>query len=227
LKRLSSALLLALVVMFTPSFVASAQAGMDHDGRWSGTSSADGSYAEVFGNGFSANNQQCVFYSALTYDADAPRQIESGLIRCNNWSIDNGMCTDGHAFVETYNGSGYACTQGYTFTNNTGYDATTYRNSATSTTFTGHINGATRQVSGFGLADWTKAETWGEANGLNNSCPSPSKGTFYSWERYDAVSGWSYASSSTIHRVASADMNNPPCWGTVSSVSSIGDFYVD
>jgi hypothetical protein len=150
--------------------------------------------------------------------------VQSGLVRCNTATLD-GTCTDGEVFVETYDSLGYRCTSGYTFTNNTEYDATTYRTSATGTTFHGQINGASRDASGFGLTQSTRGYTWGEATS-GPTCPSPSKGTFALWQRYDSATGWAYVTSSTIYRNASG-MTNSPCWATVSSVSSTGGYYVD
>jgi hypothetical protein len=217
---------LAIGVLLAQWFgAAAADAAVDHDGRWTGTSAADGSYAQVYGNGFSANSGQCVIYAALSFDDTASRQIESGLVRCNGANID-GTCADGHAFVETVANGNYSCTQGYSITNNTGYDATTYRTGSTSTTFHGHVNGANGDVGGFGLTDWIKGETWGEATG-GSACPAPSKGTFLSWERYDTSTGWHYVTSSSIHRIVQGTMSGTPCWATVSTVSSTGDYVVD
>lgn len=214
----------AALLLLGPALSGTANAGVDHDGRWSGTSRADGSFAEIFGNGFSPRSHQCVLYSVLTFDDSAPRQVEAGLARCSGAAID-GSCANGHVFVETTNGIKYSCTQGYTFKNNVGYDATTYRTGSYSRTVRGHIDGATRSISGFGLKDWTKAETWGEATG-GSRCPGPSKGTFHSWERYDTSTGWHYVTKSLIHRVRQG-MAGAPCWRTVSRPTSIGDYHVN
>lgn len=225
-RRFVCSILIFLSVSLGSPFVASAVAdGLDQDGRRTGSTSVDGSYAQVVGNGFSAVNNQCVLYSALSYDSTAPRQIESGLARCNNWTID-GTCTDGYSFVERYNGSSFYCTSGYSFTNNTAYDATTYRQSSTSTTFTGHVNGVTLTQSGFGLSDNVQGYAWGEATG-GASCPSPSKGTFNIWERYDTSTGWHYVTSSTAFRHVDGTISGTPCWGTIAATSSDGGFYVD
>ena len=220
LVKLAFALVPALLFVTA----APAMAGLDQDGRKTGTTAADGSYSRLVGNGFSATSGQCVLYAALSYDSTSDRQIESGLVRCNGAAID-GTCPDGQVFVERYNGSSYYCTPGYSFDNNTQYDATTYRTGATSTTFTGHINGAQMSQAGFGLSDSVRGYAWGEATGAS-TCPSPSKGTFTNWKRYDTSAGWSYVTSSTTHRYASGQ-SGAPCWDTISSPASDGGFYVD
>lgn len=204
-----------------------AHAGYDQEGRLSGSSSVDGSYSRLAGNGFSANSGQCVIYAALSTSFNASgtglRQIQSGLTRCNNATID-GTCPDGQTFVERYNGSSYYCTTGYSFTNNTQYDATTYRNSATSTTFTGHINGVTLTQAGFVLSDDTNAITWGEVTG-GTTCPSPSRGTFYTWKKYDTSAGWTYVTGSSAYHNESG-IPAAPCWA-ISATDSSGGYDVD
>ncbi|MCW2786038.1 MAG: hypothetical protein JWP74_2555 [Marmoricola sp.] len=199
-RRLYSVIALLLTVLFAPTFMATAGAADDQEGRRTGTSAADGSYAEIFGNGFSATSGQCVLYSVLTVDLTAHRQIQSGLARCDGANID-GTCHDGDAFVESIDANGMKCTPGYSFTDNTGYDATTYRTSSTSTTMDGHVNGAL--------------------------CPSPSHGTFDSWERYDTSSGWHFVTSSSQHRAYDLAMSGALCWATIAGVSSAGDFDVN
>lgn len=205
-----------------------AMASVDQDGRKTGSTTIDGSYAQVTGNGFSANSSQCVLYSTLSYDSTAPRQVESGIDRCNGINLDNNTssCPGGYAFVERYNGSNYYCDNGYAITNGIAYDATTYRTGVTSTTFHGHIDGAALDQGGFGLTDHIQGYTWGEATGGSNTCPSPAKGTFDSWERYDTATGWSLVTSSTTHR-SGGGMSGAPCWATISAVDSTGGFYVD
>lgn len=223
-RRILAATALAVVASGALGGVNSADAAYDQEGRRTGTAAADGSYAEIAGNGFPARSGQCVLYAALTTDFDGTqRQIESGLVRCNGANID-GTCFDGHAFVERYNGTNYYCQQGYTFTNNTAYDATTYRQSSTSTTFTGHVNGASLTQAGFGLADEVRGIAWGEATG-GTGCPSPSRGTFRSWKRYDTSSGWSLVTGSTVW-TDHAGITGAPCW-VASPVSATGEFDVD
>lgn len=218
-SRAGAAILAAILATFV--CVPAANAGVDQEGRVSGTHSADGSYSRLAGNGFSANPGQCVIYSVNTSDWTNQHMVQSGLVRCSSAWLDNGMCTDGHTFVETENGSTYLCDQGYTFTNNTQYDATTYRQSGT--TFYGHINGAEKTLSGFGSTDDIRAYAWGEATGSSYTCPAPSKGTFTDWKRYDSsVGAWSYVTSSSAHH----NSNMGYCWHP-STVSSTGDFYVD
>jgi hypothetical protein len=188
----------------------------------SGTHAADGSYSRLEGNGFSANPYQCVIYSVHSSDWSAPRLVQAGLVRCNSAVIDN-TCTDGHTFVERNNGSSYFCVPGYSFTNNTLYDATTYRTSATGTNFYGHINGAEINQSGFGLTDDIQAFAWGEATGDSSTCPprTASKGHFTLWKRYDSASGWAYVTTSQPF----TNSNMGQCWQPTNVTS--GEFYVD
>jgi hypothetical protein len=199
-------------------------ANADQEGRQAGTSTSDGSYAQVVGNGFSANPGQCVIYSAVSTDVTSSRQVEAGVVRCNGATLD-GTCTDGHAFVERWaGGNNYYCTPGYTFNNNTAYDATTYRTSGTSTTFTGHINGASLNQGGFGLNDDVVATAQAEASG-GTTCPSPSRGTFNVWERYNTNTGWHYIGNALLYRVHYG-ISGAPCWSPTTA-SSTGAFVVD
>jgi hypothetical protein len=197
----------------------------DQEGRTAGSDSVDGSYAQLVGNGFSAKSHECVVYATLTADQTHPHQIEAGVLRCNNATFDGGMCNDGHAYVEAFNGSSYTCKQGYTFTNNTAYDATTYRTSTTSTTLYGHINGASATQGGFGLNDATHATSLGEVIGTNTSCPAPSRGTFKVWQRYNASNGWHYVGGGSV-KSSHYGIYDAPCW-TASAVSATGGFDVD
>ena len=49
-------------------FTAAATAGDDQEGRLTGSSTIDGGYAEVTGNGFGANPGQCVLYGVTSTD---------------------------------------------------------------------------------------------------------------------------------------------------------------
>lgn len=213
----SVAIMLATV---SPGFSA-----VDQEGRGSTADAVDGSYAQIVGNGFSANSGQCVIYSALTTDFTGnERQLEAGLFRCSGTAELDGVCPGDHSFVERYNGSAYYCTTGYSFDNNTAYDATTYRTSSTSTTLTGHVNGASLDQAGFGLGDTTRAYAWGEATGGSSACPAPSRGTFNVWQRYNTSNGWHYVTSNTVQRYYTGISG--PCW-TASATSSTGAFNVD
>lgn len=206
----------------------SASAAYDQDGRRTGSTSIDGSYAEVTGNGFSAVSGHCVLYATLSSDSTASRQVESGVLRCNGGTLDptTSACPGGYAYVERFNGTNFYCDSGYAITNGVAYDATTYRTGGSSTTFHGHIDGAAIDQAGFGLSDSVRGYAWGEATG-GTKCPGASKGTFGSWERYDTSTGWHLVSASSLHRGVSGSMSGTPCWATISSVNSTGGFYVD
>ncbi len=223
LKR--SALGASLMFMAIGSLAGPASARYHQDGRVSHSHSVDGSYSRLAGNKFNVQSSQCVIYSVMSADWTVQRLVQSGVVRCKGIPLDSSACPGGHAFVErAANASTYYCTAGYNFTKNTKYDATTYRTSATGSTFTGHINGASAQQSGMGVSDDIRAYAWGEATGNNYSCPAPAKGTFALWKRYNTSSGWHYITNSSLHRVNSGMQG--ACWPTVSAVSS-GSFYVD
>jgi hypothetical protein len=216
--------LVVATAALSPAF---ATISYDQDGRTTGSTSIDGSFARLQGTGFHPNNQQCVLYATLSNDQDLTsiRQVESGLLRCVNATLD-GTCTSGKVFVERYNGSAYFCTPGYSFDNIYQYDATTYRISSTSTTFTGQINGATLSQSGFGVSDPIVGATWGEAtSGTTTSCPSGLSGSFFLWEKYDTSTGWSYVTGSNVYRNA-FNMSGSPCWDTITSTNSQGAYDV-
>lgn len=200
-------------------------AGVNQSGRQTGSSSIDGSYARLQGHAFNASSGQCVLYSTLSFNSTGSgRMVQSGIVRCNGAIID-GTCPGGQVFVERFNGSAYFCTPGYSFSNNFQYDATTYRNAPSSTTFTGQINGASLSQGGFGLSDNIAGWAWGEATG-GSTCPSSNSGSFYTWQKFDSSSGWSYVTGSSVHQY-SLGMAGAPCWGTISSTNSQGAFDVD
>jgi len=214
---------LAVMLMVSWSFASQASAAVDQDGRDTAVTTVDGSYARVIGNSFNQTSNQCVVYSVLSFDSTGTqRQLEAGLVRCHGGGLDNGSCPGGQTFVERYNGSSYFCTSGYSFTNGTAYDATTYRSSGT--TFHGHIDGASLDQAGFGTSDHIQGYAWGEATG-GTTCPSPAHGTFTIWQRYDSATGWHYVDGSSIFRYGGG-MTGAPCWPTVSATDSSGGFDV-
>jgi hypothetical protein len=215
---------LATMFMVSWSFASVANAyNVDQDGRVTGANNVDGSYAQVIGNSFDETADQCVIYSVLSYDSTAPRQLESGLVRCSSPATIDGSCPGGHTFVERWDGSNYRCVSGYSFTNGTEYDATTYRNSGTQ--FLGSINGASNGQSGFGANDNIQGYAWGEASG-GSTCPSPASGNFTTWQRYVFGVGWSDVTGSSIFRGVLGNMSGTPCWPTVSATDSSGGFGV-
>lgn len=218
-----SSVALSIWLVAIGAVLSPASAGLDQDGRYSNTHNVDGSYTRLQGHTFNPTSGQCVLYSVLSYDSTAGRQVESGIVRCNGASID-GTCPSGHVFVERYNGSAYYCTPGYSFDPIYQYDATTYRTSSTSTTFTGHINGASLSQSGFGLSDNITGYAWGEATG-GSACPSSNSGSFVDWEKFDYSVGWTYVTSSTVYRYYYG-MSGAPCWNTITSTGSKGNFDV-
>ena len=223
-KVVRSSLCLSLALVLAGAALSPVSAGLSQDGRNSNAHNVDGSFARLQGHTFNPTTGQCVLYSVLSFDATGTqRQVESGIVKCNQATID-GTCTSGHVFVERYNGSGYFCTPGYSFDPIYQYDATTYRISSTSTTFTGHINGASLSQSGFGLSDNITGYAWGEATG-GSVCPSTNSGSFIDWEKYDTSVGWTYVTSSTVYRHW-ASMVGAPCWTTITSTGSKGNFDV-
>lgn len=200
-------------------------AGYNQSGRRTGSSSVDGSYVRLQGHVFHPSSDQCVLYSTLSADLTAFRQIQSGIVSCNGASL-TGTCPSGHVFVERYNGISYFCTPGYSFSSNYQYDATTYRIASTSTTFTGQINGASLSQAGFGLSNEVIGLAWGEATGAS-LCPSSNSASFYTWQKFDTSSGWSYVTGGSIHQYASFGFGGAPCWGTITSPHSQGAFNVD
>jgi len=222
-KVVRSSIVLTLWLVVAAASLSPARAGLDQDGRETGSSHVDGSFARLQGDSYHPSSNQCVLYSTLSYDSTAGRQVESGLVRCSGASID-GTCPSGQVFVERFNGSAYFCTPGYSFDNFYQYDATTYRNSSTSTTFTGHINGASLTQGGFGLSDNIHGWAWGEATG-GTTCPSSISGSIVDWEKYDTSAGWTYVTSSDVYRYSSS-MSGAPCWSTTTSTGSKGNFDV-
>jgi hypothetical protein len=224
-KVVRSSLGLAVWLIFVGALISPVLAGTNQSGRQTGSSSVDGSYARLQGHAFHPSSGQCVLYSTLSADFTTLRQIQSGIVRCDGGPL-GGSCPSGQVFVERYNGASYFCTPGYSFSNSYQYDATTFRNGPSSTTFTGQINGASLSQGGFGLSDEIRGLAWGEVAGTS-TCPSSNSGSFFTWQKYDTSSGWSYVTGSDVHQYATFGFAGAPCWGTITSTSSQGAFDVD
>ena len=206
------------VLVVGPAF-----AVIDQEGRVSVSHTVDGSYSRLSGDSFSPKSGQCVIYSVNTSDWTNHRMVQSGLVRCNDKVLDAPDCPGGTSFVETEVGNTYHCVAGYTITNDTQYDATTYRTSSSGSTVHGHVNGASASLGGISVGDDVRAYAWGEATGSSSTCPAPSRGVFTLWKKYDTSAGWTYVTSSSKHHFNSMPST---CWTSISAVSS-GEFDVD
>lgn len=214
--------LVVVVAAFSVGLGAAAAYGARaQDGRNTHVSHVDGTLAYVIGDDFGPPANQCVLYSILATDFTHPRQVEAGVVRCDNGTID-GTCHGGHGFVEVYSPSvGYQCNQGQSFSNGSSNYAIVSRNSNTSTDFGGAILGTSNAISGFVEGDDIYAFAWAEATG-SAPCPggNPS-GRFLGWNKLIAGSGWSIVSNSDEYHGTSSH-----CWH-VHNVGGAGGFSVD
>ena len=211
-----SAVALSLVLGFGST---AAFAQVDQDGRQTSTSNVDGAVVYITPNSFNAASNQCVVYSLLLYDWSSPRHVETGVISCNNATID-GTCTSGHGFSERYDGSAYYCAQGSTFTTGSFNSAIVERSSGTAAMW-GGTDGAYISQTGFGATDTIYSYVWAEATG-GSACPSsPHSVAFTIWKKFQNANGWSYVTSAPIYTYG--QFPTSPCW-TVGSLSSTGDF---
>lgn len=143
------------------------------------------------------------------------RQLQAGLLRCNNQTIDPGGCRGGRIVVERYFGS-YHCYEHGTFTNGTPVTVTINRSGLSPDTFIPYINGTPYNAQG-GFTDYTTALTWGEYTG--GACNGWGAGLdmqFQDWQRL--TGSWSYASGAEIP-------DTPSCFN-VGNPNSTGDFHV-
>lgn len=200
---------------FGLGFGVSSAFALSQDGRVTGSFAVNGSAVNITGNSFGGQVGQCVLYSHLIYDATAPRQVEAGVVRCNNAAID-GTCNGGFGFTERFDGSGYYCNQGNGFTNNVSYDTVISRDN--STQYSGGILGSSNVQSGFDASHHIYAYAWAEVTGAGG-CPGGNHaGSFSGWQRL--TTSWGTVTGSNIlHGGASG-----PCW-TVSGISG-GSFNV-
>lgn len=200
-----------------------AWAGVDQDGRQTDSNSVDGTYAYIVGNGFYTPSNACTLYAILVNGDN--RQVETGLLRCVNTTVD-GSCYDDRTFAERYaGGSNYFCVPGDHFNNGDSVSAYIERDSSSPHKFTGWIPGTSISQSEFDPGAPTSAYAWGEVTGGNN-CPTSNDSTahFHDWNK--KVSGtFSYADGSSKFR-GSSGMPAAPCWSTISSIAN-GDFHVD
>ncbi|GAB3768714.1 hypothetical protein FB382_002654 [Nocardioides ginsengisegetis] len=112
---------LLLSTTFISVFSGAAAWGLAQDGRISDSNNIDGASAQIDGESYNPSNPSCVVYSVIVASFDSRglprRQVETGLMRCNNATVDSGACTGGHAVAERYNGVGFVCVEGNTFNN--------------------------------------------------------------------------------------------------------------
>lgn len=220
--------LIVLLTSFLIGFgtVAIAWGGVDQSGRVSNASTVDGTQGYVRGDGFSAPQNTCVLYSLLTADLTANVHIESGVVRCNNITID-GTCPSGRGFVERHSPTGdYYCVPGDAFSNGSPYFTRSQRTSTTSTTVTGSILNASNSQGSFGLSDTVRAYAWGEVTSPQASqCPpsGSAEGHFFDWQRLNG-STWSTVTGSDVYHYANG-ISGAPCM-TVTATNPTGDFYV-
>jgi hypothetical protein len=193
----------------------------DQSGRLTNSQSIDATTGGIIGNSSNARPGQCVMYSMLITNGSNPRQVQTGLVRCDGTPLA-GTCTGGYTFAERYNGLDYICVQGNNFNNGTRYNAIVSRNTATE--MSGVIGGASAAQSGFPASDAIAAFAWGEASG-GGACPSGSpSGSFRDWQRIISGGSWgSVANGPTVYH--SGNMPGAACW-TVGALSG-GNFDVN
>lgn len=216
---------LTIVVMATALSVSTSAAygAVDQEGKQTSITSVDGTTGDITPNSFNPASSQCDLYSILIFDATTSRQVETGLARCSGATID-GTCTDGHAFSERYDGTGYYCSIGSSFPTGSATNALLERTSGT-TAIWGSIAGAYNSQTGFGASDSIRAYAWAEATGPTSSCPSmPHSASFANWKKFSNSNGWSYVSVDVPYSVYGG-ISGAPCW-TVGSLGGNGGFSV-
>jgi hypothetical protein len=77
----------------------------DQSGRYSASHSYDGVKAQVEGDSFNVDSGHCLVYTILVFQDADNRQMEGGLVRCDNATVD-GSCNSGDKFIETWKGPG-------------------------------------------------------------------------------------------------------------------------
>lgn len=192
----------------------------DQSARVASTTNLDATSATITPSSFNAASNQCVIYAVLLYDSSSSRQLETGLLGCNNQSLERGACQSGYAFSESFDGANYHCGQGSAFTTGSANNALVERSSGT-TTMWGSTDGSYASQSGFGATDTIQGIAWGEAtSGL--TCPSsPHSAAFTYWQKFTNAGGWSYVTSAPpgYHYA----FPTSPCWA-IGSLSSTGGF---
>lgn len=202
---------------------AAAWAGYDQEGRQSASTDVDESSVYVEGDSFYTPSRACVLYALLIHTTyDGGRHLESGLVRCDNETID-GTCPGGRTFIERFNGSSYYCTPGGDFNNDTSYFT---RNAYAdgSGNRVAYIQNVSLGQSGFYQSSPRRTYAWGEVTGGAN-CPTSASATgiFYYWRR-NINGNWGYVNSSSRYSF-STGISAAPCW-TVSGVDSLGGLSV-
>jgi hypothetical protein len=213
-------IVLGVVLVFGGTAAFASTGLYDQTGKNTSTSNLDGTTVIITPSSFNAASGQCVLYSVLLPDFSSSRQLETGVVGCNNANID-GTCSSGYAFSESFNGSNYSCAQGNAFTTGSANTALIERSSGTTTVW-GATDGSYASQSGFGATDSIPGIAWGEASS-GSACPSsPHSVAFTSWRKFINASGWSYVTSAPTYH-GHQDFPTSPCW-TIGSLSSTGDF---
>lgn len=209
------------VLAFSLGFAATTALAQQQDGRRTSSNNVDGTSANINGDSFFAPSDGCVVYGILLADATSgPRHVQAGLVRCGVNATPADTCVSGHSYVESWAPTGVDCNGGNNFNNDTSYWAQVKRNSTTSTTVTGQINGAVASGPGFGTTSEIKAYAWGEIAVFGSTCPTGNAvGHFVLWQRW--ISGtWAPATGSNAYH-----NNSSACW-TVGSTNTSGSFDV-
>lgn len=217
ISRRKSAIVLVTALAFLLGCVISANANVDGRVRTSFTSSADGSYALIQGQGFNPANGECLVFSTLLANWDpslgsADRQLQTGLVRCNNSFLT--LTCDDVRFVEKAAPAGYTCYPHGVFSNTVAQDFKVVRGAAGSGNVKAVINGTDYEA----MSDFDQnglAVAWGEYT--DNSCSGWSgNGYFDNFQKFNFGSGWSFITGTT----------ETTCF-TVSTINSTGDFRVN
>jgi hypothetical protein len=172
---------------------------------------------------FHAANQSCVLQAINVSIAGGGQQAQTGLLRCNNWSLSNG-CVGGTKIIELEVGGNYTCYVKGDFNTGHDYPASVYATAGSSyTSWTASIDGETVNhytVMIYGVG--RQGVGWGEVSALgSDSCPTASVDMHFSnFTKYTTDSGSQYV---TGHK--DDYFSFPPCF-EVGDMSSTGDFHV-
>ena len=189
-----STCLAVLVLSAAGAFADAAEQGGRHSSL---TANTDGYRASVRGDAFNPMSGGCIIFAVLEWSPSAYRQVEAGLVRCQNASID-GTCNNVR-FVERWTGPGGVAGQDYVcfphggFVNGTYYGFSVYRDSSTSNKFHAYLNGVAQEGAA-GFANDAVGVAWGEhTHGGGSTCSGwHGNGYFYSLQKFNYGSGWAH-----------------------------------
>lgn len=219
-----SACLCVLLIGISANAFAYVQVGHRNVTGCCGGAHLDGVRAYLTSAPISPADGTCDIQSVLAYSPGGSSQLETGVAKCNNFSIDTSTCGGGgnlFSWVEQDDNNTYTCHRVDSYDRNSGLRFQVQRQSAASSFFDAYIAGNLEPWSqdNINRSD-TQLYAWAEING-NSHCPSSAGYTFSNLQRFEFGNGW-YTEQSPGDWISPG---NQSCYN-LGSVDNVGTFHI-